>query len=103
MRSRKEVSFMWALWNKVTLGKLKWTTPSIKLAHCEIMKKNPCYIDFGNVAMHNGLGNTHKTWCVNLPTETSHHEWLSPYIGNNVFLLPKVQGKCNVWRTYCLC
>jgi hypothetical protein len=26
--------------------------------------------------MHNGLGSTHKTWCVNLPTITSHHRWL---------------------------
>ncbi len=45
--------------------------------------------------MHNGLGNTHTALCVNLPTITSHHGWLPPYIGNNVFLPPKVQGECN--------
>jgi hypothetical protein len=28
--------------------------------------------------MHNGLGSTHKAWCVNLLTITSHHRWLPP-------------------------
>ncbi len=76
VQSRKEAGFMWALWNKqleLTLGKLRWTTRLIKLAHCVIMKKNPHCTDFGNVAMHNGLGNTHKALCVSLPTITSHH------------------------------
>ncbi len=71
----------------------------IKLAHCATMKKNQCYTNFRNVAMHNGLGSTHKTLWVNLLMIISHHGWLPLSIGNNVFLLPKVQGKCNMWRT----
>jgi len=88
---------------QLTLGELRWTTQLIKLAHCAVMKKNPCYKIFRNVAMHNGLGSTHKTLWVNLPMVINHHEWLPPYVGNNVFLLPKVQGKCSMWRTYGPC
>ncbi len=84
----------------VNTQKVKVDNLIIKLAHCAVMKKNPCYTNFKNVAMHNGLGNTHKTLWVNLPMVISHHGWLPPYIGNNVFLLPKVQGKCNMWRAY---
>jgi hypothetical protein len=62
-RSRKEVGFMWALWNKA-IAVNTWRAKVdnlIKLAHCAIMKKNPRYINFGSVIMHNGLGCTHKT------------------------------------------
>ncbi len=72
---------MWALGVKqlqLTFGELRWTTRSIKFAHCAIMKKNPCNIDFRNVAMHNGLGNTHKTLWVNFPMVINHHGWLPP-------------------------
>jgi hypothetical protein len=50
--------------------------------------------------MHNELGNTHKALCVSLFMVTSHHGWLPPYIGNNVFLLPKVQGTCAACREH---
>jgi hypothetical protein len=106
MRSRKEMGFMWALWNKaiaLNTWRLKVKIQSIKLTHCEVMEKNPCYIDFGSVVMHNRLGNTHKTLCVSLPMITNHHGWLPPYIGNNVILLAKVQSMCNLWRTYGPC
>ncbi len=73
---------------QLSLGELRCRTRFIKLAHCAIMKKNPHCTNFGNVVMHNGLGSTNKALCVNLPTITCG----CPHIGNNVFLLSKVQA-----------
>jgi hypothetical protein len=91
---------MWALWNKeITVN--TWRTKVDKLINqtCPLCgNEEESTLDRFWECWHASLA-----LCVNLLTITSHHIWLTPYIGNNLFLLPKVQGKCNVWRTYGPC
>jgi len=53
------------------------------------MKKNPCCIDFGSVAMHNGFRSTHKALCVSLLMVISHHGWLPPTLETMCFCCQK--------------
>jgi hypothetical protein len=88
-KSRKEVGFMWALWNKAIAintwrskvdNSINQTCPlfgneeeSMLHKFWVVMKKNRCCTNFGSVAMHNRLESTHKALCVSLLTMTSHH------------------------------